>query len=459
MLAIRQRREFPAFLQGKALQAAILLVVAFAFGGGGSGAGLANLVVQLVALALIAFNLRAFMTFFTQGPRFVACLVAATLLLPLAQSIPLPPSIWQVLPGRAIVTESFHLFGKDDAWFPMSLEVRRTLLAFLSLIPPLTILVLAWQLPETQKRQLLTLVAATGAVVVLLGTRQLVTGNRELVLFAEAYGTDDLHGTFANRNTAGLFMDIALCALIAVFPKERAGFKWVSASVAVAILLLVGLALTRSRSSMVLVTVPLAFLLLRVLRSRMISMMRGRTIVLTLMGVALLAGGLVFVAGDNQRLQRSFGRFENLEDRRPLIWADTMGSIKRFWPLGSGTGTFDEVFQVDETLENLRYARAARAHNDYLEASLESGLIGIVLILAWAGALSMGVRRAIRTDSLACASTAVFALLAFQSLSDYPLRSQTLLCVAGLMLALSIQAPARKSRLEVERESGDVRAG
>lgn len=422
---------------------ALLFVVAVAFGGGGSGAALANLVVQLTALALIAFNLRAFLDFFRQAPVFLVSVVSATLLLPLLQSMPLPPSIWQPMPGRALVTETLQLFGHEDAWFPMSLEVRRTLLAFLSLVPPLTILVLAWRLPERQKHQLLMLVAATGAFVVVLGAQQLATGNRRFVLFAEAFGSGDLQGTFANRNTAGLFLDIALCALIAVYPSRRRDLRWTFASATVAIMLIVGLVLTRSRSSMALVIVPVVFLVFRLLRSRKTDRISGRTIMVMVLGIAVLCGG-TYLASGNQRIQRSVSRFENLEDRRPLIWEDTVGSIKRFWPLGSGIGTFDEVFQIDETLENIRYARAARAHNDYLETTLESGVAGIALLLAWAAVLVISGWRALCRNNLDSAAVAVFALLAFQSMSDYPLRSETLLCIAGLMLALLVNAPPRK---------------
>lgn len=435
-------------LKSGPLQVAFLLLVAVAFGGGGSGAGLTNLVVQLTALTLIAFNRQAFLDFFKQAPAFLAGVVGATLLLPLVQSIPLPPSIWQILPGRALVDEALLLFGHDDTWFPMSLEVRRTLLAFLSLLPPLTILVLVWKLPEAQKRQLLMLVTVAGVLVVLLGAQQLATGNRRFMLFAEVLGTDDLQGTFANRNTAGLFLNIALCALIAIYPSGRRDFRWTVVSTTVAIILIIGLVLTRSRSSMTLVIVPLIFFVFRVLGSGKIGRISARGMLMMLLGVGVL-GGVAYLASDNQRIQRSLSRFENLEDARPDIWKDSIGSIKRFWPLGSGIGTFDEVFQVDETLEKIRYGRSARAHNEYLETALESGLAGIALLLAWAGILISNGWYALRRNKLGSASVAVFALFAFQSIFDYPLRSQTMLCIAGLMLALLVN-PTRK--VSVERD-------
>lgn len=440
---IRRKPEFSVIPKGKALQAAALLIVAFAFGGGGSGTGLANLVVQLAALALLAFNLQAVGDFFRQAPRFPTILIGAALVLPLLQSVPLPPVIWQNLPGRDLVARSLELVDRQDDWFPMSLEVRRTLLAFLSLLPPLTILVLAWKLPPAQKRHLLLLVAAAGVFMVLLGTQQLATGNRRLVLFAEAFGTSDLQGTFANRNSAGLFLDIALCALIGAFPRSEAGVKWLAGGGAAAVLLLIGIVLTRSRSSMTLAMVPFLFFAFRLYQAKIFAKLSWRVMAPAALGILVLGGGIVALSAENQRVQRSLSRFEGVgdpEDRRLLIWEDTLGSIKRFWPLGSGIGTFDEVFQIDETLENLRQSRAARAHNDYLETSLESGIVGIALLAGWMVFLFMQSIRAMRIGDLFATPVAVLALFTFQSVLDYPLRNQTLLCLAGLMLAILIDA-------------------
>jgi exopolysaccharide production protein ExoQ len=461
-------------LDSKAFQLSALLIVALLFGGGGSGAGLANLVVQLTALLIIAINPQAVFDFFRQAPRLPTILVGGVLVLPLVQSIPLPTSVWQSLPGRSLVSESLALVGGEGRWFPMSLNVWRTLIAFLSLVPPVTIVVLAWRLSEAQKNRLLLLVAAMGIFTVLIGTLQLTTGNRIFVFFSEAFGSGDLQGSFANRNCAGLFLDVALCALIGGFPDGQPRLKEHLAGAAMLILLVVGVILTRSRTSMVLMLVPLAFLAFRVSQARTRDPIPGRkrtswrTTAAVAIGIALFVGGAVTVVLSNERIQHSLSRFDgvsvgvdNLQDRRALIWADTTGSIKRFWPIGSGIGTFDEVFQTDETLENLRTDRAARAHNDYLELTLESGLIGIALMAGWLYFLiTRGLRvtresRAGRSGGWLIAPVAVLALFAFQSVLDYPLRSQILLCIAGLMVALLIdeQPQARAVRRQDKRQA------
>lgn len=438
----RRRSNAKAFsVSPHTLAAAALLIVAFLFGGGGSGAGVANLVVQLTALAVIAFGREAFLEFFSDAPRPFAVLVGLTILLPLLQCVPLPPAIWHNLPGRELALESLSLVGRQDSWMPFSLNVRRTFIAFLALLPALTILVLTWRADGADRRVLLTVLVACGAAGIILGTQQLAFGNREFVFYAQAVGSPDLQGTFANRNTAGLFADIALCALIGLLWARRPSPTLLVVGAVITTLLLLGIFLTRSRSSMVLTFVPVLLFLLYLWN------IRGAWLKSRSRFIGLFAGGaavflaLVLLAG-NARIERSLARFDTFQDARPAIWQDTKISISRFWPVGSGIGTFDEVFQLDESLENLSPGRAARAHNEYLETALESGIIGPLLLAAWTAIIGFATWRGIREagePGQRLAAAAVFTLLAFQSILDYPLRSQTLLCVAGLMLGLLIR--------------------
>jgi exopolysaccharide production protein ExoQ len=425
----------------RTLPAAFLLFVAIVFGGGGSGAGIFNLIVQLTALAIIFLNSDALSNFFKRAPSLLTWLVAATLFLPIFQSLPLPPSVWQALPGRSLVIESLNFLDDEGSWFPMSLNWRRTMIAFFALMPPFAILILVWDTPKIDQKPLTLLLVGACIFVILLGALQLKTGNQRFFFFDETFGSNELHGTFANRNSAGLFIDIALCALIGTFPKGGPSKTWLLGAGVISALFLVGLVLTRSRSSLMLSLIPLALLVYKAVRSETIQKFPRRAIIRSLVGLALLTASAATLVIENNQIQRTFSRFDDLQDIRPLIWSDTMVAVKRFWPLGSGIGTFDEVFQVDEALENLGPGRAARAHNDYLEVALESGLFGLTLLAGWALLLLTSVFRAARSAGHESAPIAALALLAFQSILDYPLRNQALLCVAALMLAFLIHTP------------------
>ncbi|MCJ2181909.1 O-antigen ligase family protein [Novosphingobium sp. 1949] len=448
--------EFFMVLKSKWPQAAILLAFAVAVGGGGSKTALANLVVQLVGIVLLAVNPQKVRHFVGNAPHVVVFLVAVTLALPLLQSLPLPPAIWRSLPGRELVHEPLVLLGQGDAWFSLSMAIRRTLIAFLSLIPCLALVVLVWDMDEGAKRRVLFWLALMGCGVVLLGAQQLALGNNQLMLFREGVGSSDLQGTFANHNSGGLFLDIALCALIGSVPARTRDAKSLVVAAGVALLLIFGLVLTRSRSSMALICIPAAFFVYRFVLPRFIQKLNVRSVVLGLVGfgVALGAGGLL--AAQNQKLVQSFSRFERTDDRRPLIWQDAVVSARHFWPLGAGIGAFDEVFQVDESLENLGAGRAGRAHDDYLEVAVESGLVGLMLLAAWLAFAGLRCVQAFRFGGgVTQAAAAIVILFILQSFIDYPLRNQTLLCVAGIVLAVLAEKPkqSRKAGRKVRQEA------
>lgn len=431
------------------LTAAALLAAAFLFGGGGSRAGIANLVVQLAALIALAFHRDAVFGFFKEAPRAVTAVVAVTLLFPLLQCVPLPPAIWHQLPGRELAIEALALIGQENSWMPFSVNAQRTFIAFLALMPPLAILALSCKSHPSDRVFLAAVVVACGAAGVILGALQLATGNRNFILYAQVVGSQDLQGTFANRNTAGLFLDISLCALISVLYHSRLTPIRVGASVVVGLLLMLGLFLTRSRSSITLTVIPASILLFNLWKSRRKQTKdRSRLIVGTLLVVSLILS--IGALTSNSRIQKSLSRFDNIEDARPAIWQDAQASIRRYWPLGSGIGTFDEVFQIDESLENLSPGRAARAHNEYLETSVESGILGAALVSSWIfliGTIAFKRLRAGGENTLEIGAVSVFLLLALQSILDYPLRSETLLCISGLMLGvLSAKRPAAELR-------------
>ncbi len=424
-------RRFP--FGGVAL---FLLITAVVFGGGGSHAAFGNLIVGLGALLAICwFAFRREPLSHRYGRAF-AILVAATIALPLLQLIPLPAGLWQALPGRDLAVEARGLVGAGEQWFAHSLDRGRTLGALAALLVPLGLL-LALDLDRTRKRaSLLLVVVGLGLAHFLLGGLQIILGNVSFFGYPNLVD-GQLYGFFANHNSAGLFFVLALCALAAVadsdFFARRKWMMWVAG-----VLLSLGCVLTQSRSSLALLILVLFVLAARTLWSGRLSAHRPRPALLGGIGIALvLAVGLL---ATNTRTLQTFERFENFEDSRPDIWADTLIAVDRYWPVGSGMGTFDEVFQIDESLETLVAQKAGRAHNDFLEISLEAGVPGILLVFAWLVWLGIAWWRTRETESGRLVSFSALALLciALQSLIDYPLRNYAMWSlVAGFAAVLA----------------------
>lgn len=428
-----------------------LLCVAFLFGGGGIGAALGNLCVQIVALAVLALNGSSFARFWNLAPIALRLLVAASLALPLLQVIPLPEPVWTALPARDLVARSLESADSGGGWMPFSANPLRTLLAFTALVTPLAVLSVGWSLPRDRLIDLGWIVVALGMLTVLLGVLQLGSQSEAYTLYGSARPGQIVVGTFANRNSTGLFLVMAL-AFAALLPSPRPHPAVGPIRVAVCALLLITVALTQSRTALVLATLPVLLGAIRAWGGMRGSPDRpspaGRALI-ALGALALMLGGLGTVLFTPPgRISATLTRFEAKDDPRRFIWDDASYSAGRYWPTGAGMGTFDEIYQVDESLENLTSRRAGRAHNDYIEITIEAGAVGLALVAGWFLLISWFTWRARGSSQRwpAWAGSASLLAIALQSITDYPLRNQTLLALAALALLLLARIAADQGR-------------
>src|SRR5436305_2004362 len=88
-------------------------------------------------IILLTGELRAF-----RLARPVWVLLIAAIMLPLLQLVPLPPSVWQALPGRAALVEAAAASGQAQPWRPWSIVPAATANAAASLIVPLVTIML-----------------------------------------------------------------------------------------------------------------------------------------------------------------------------------------------------------------------------------------------------------------------------------------------------------------------------
>ena len=447
-----------------------LVVIAGLFGGGGVAYGLTNLVVQLVAIALLAINGTAVANFISKAPRAVLALIGVSLALPLLQLVPLPPDMWQALPGRDLVRESLAL-AKSDGWFATSLNSGRTLVALIGLLAPVTLIVIGHGANQ-RAISLATLGwVALGLLCVFIGTVDIMQPDGKSLFYPENSMKGVLFGLFANRNSTGIFLNCCLLLLCGMPAARPLSARWLTKGCA-GVLLVVGVVLTQSRTGLVLLALPLGLFMLRIgvalLQARK-AKVSGRApaqadpasrnvaiaaiSALALVVLAIGTVGLSPVAGDS-RISTTLARFSKTEDQRAEIWDDARYSAERYWWAGSGMGTFDEVFQADEALENVSPRRAGRAHNDYLEIAIESGIFGLAIIAGWALWIMFASFRALRRPDPwpALSGLGILTSAALQSALDYPLRNQAMLCMAAFAVVLLIQGSNRNGT----RDEGDA---
>jgi hypothetical protein len=139
-----------------------------------------------------------------------------------------------------------------------------------------------------------------------------------------------------------------------------------------------------------------------------------------------------------------------MTDTRVGFVRNTIDAAVAYMPFGSGVGTFVPVYGMFERPEDaLINAYANHAHNDLVEAWLESGILGAVLMLlfaVWLTWRSVSIWRrgpppGARTIdwSLARAATIIVALVGLHSLVDYPLRTAAMMAIMAFACALLIE--------------------
>ena len=418
-----------------------MLVAAILLGGGGRSAVMSNLIVQLVALGTAWFYRSDLADGWANLGWPLRILLIATLALPLIQLVPLPPAVWKSLPGREMLAETYAVLGLEDGWAPVSLTPGITGLAAIGLVVPSFVLLLATRLdPPSQARAMMVL-AGCALVGVAVGVVQLLTGNA----VGNIYGSrvlDYLYGTFASHNAAGLFFVAATAAVVEwIFLVRARGAALITAST-VGVLFVLATLLTQSRSATALLVVPLVLVFFHLFgRGRVESggLTTRQKALGGIVALAIIGTGAAMVMQGTGRLAQMAERFEKTSENRPELWEDAWVSAERYWPVGSGVGTFDEVFQIDESLETLIPLKAGRAHNDYLELAIDSGIFGVSLVFIWILYLAIAAYRRSQAGGVSTAFIVGLALaFAAHSMLDFPLRNQAMLCIAALIVGLLV---------------------
>lgn len=432
---MRRQRRFAR----REIACIVILSAAVLIGGGGVDEAIPNMIVELAAIAALALCAEDLARAVRTAPRGLLALCIATIALPIVQIVPLPPGTWTALPGRELVQEAFSLVGAAHAWQPISVFPQRTLLTALSLIPAATVMALTLSLREDRRWIAIATLAGLGLVNVGIGAMQLASGGKIGAIYPGG-AADQLFGTFANHNSAGIFLVCALCVL----PAAAASFRALTMNgpiyLFLALVLFVGAILTQSRSTILILLIPIflhvwLFWRTRTESSAAPARRSSRSkYVLAILALFLVTAGIL---GSSSKVQNALSQFDDLQDARLGIWEDGHLAAQRFWPVGSGAGTFDEVFQLDESLEHVGPGRAARAHNDYLELAVESGAPGLILLAAWAGYIAFIARAGFRPGSrIRICALAAISCVAAQSLLDYPLRNLGMLCFIACLLGL-----------------------
>ena len=416
------------------------LILAFLTGGGSRPDVQSLVILRPIAVLVIGFALAGMTWDQLRRWKPLAFLLGSCLLICVVHLIPLPPSVWQLLPGRDIVTQLDKASGLGPVWRPLSLAPWGTLNAFYALAVPMAVFLLLIRMSPAQRHRILVVVIGMGLLSGLIGVLQAVGDPSGPLYFYRVTNNGGAVGLFANRNhqaafLATLFPMLAVFAMTGVETREKAQFKAVlavSAAVVVVPLLLV----TGSRAGLILGLVGVCGAAL-IYRRPHISTPEKRRVqrinpayVLGGIGLLMLIA-ITILSSRAVAIQRLISQSD--EDTRLHIWAPAWDMVGKYFPVGSGIGSFVEVFQVDEPDALLQTSYVNHAHNDFLEVLLTGGLPGLVLLAA-AAILILREGLAIIGRAAGSGKSRVYSKLGFlivamlsaASVADYPIRTPSL---------------------------------
>ncbi len=322
----------------------------------------------------------------------VMVLLCVFLLLLLFQMVPLPSGWVKTLSPGTYDLHSALSFEPSASSFPISFVPFFTKIEFfkwVSLVGFFMILLLWRPLGESDRARnhLILVIVLVGTGEALYGIFEFFSGHRHILHLDMSDSLSSVTGTYINRNQlAGYFSMVIPLSLGFLFSREawqrgrHSGWRHQLTSLDGRTLLIgfsvvvMILGLLFSASRMGIASLLLSFSLFSFLfRGHEKRQKFSKTSILIL-GLALLWAAWI---GLDAVVSRFFTASEDFKTRFN-IWMDTFQIFKDFPLLGSGLGTFLQIFPMYRSFHTR--GLVTHAENDFLQLASEIGIIGIGLL-------------------------------------------------------------------------------
>ena len=398
----------------------------------------------------------------------IACIICIAIVF--IQLLPLPFDVWA---GRKVFLASGDetRFGNlRPAWSTLSLTPQATWAVAASLLVPLSVFASVMQLNHRQRMLLCWSILAVGAVSLFLGLFQVAQGPESPFRLYSVTNPDEAVGFFANRNHFAAFLNVTLVlsglwlaqTIEALLDRRGPGdssFLWFAVAAASFVAIVAALAMTRSRAGVflaILVLMGVVLMIFRHNRSNLLRVQLRHKKGMSRISLAIAVFAALFTLQFG--LGRLLDRFQSdpMDDLRLPINVTTFTTAFQTLPFGTGLGSFVSVYAAVERPKDTTPGFVNRAHDDFAEFFLETGLIGVVLVaafLVWFGRVLLAVWFKPRSDSaaydalLASASSLIIIVLLLHSLVDYPLRTTALGALFAFFCGI-LAAPVAPDRQE-----------
>jgi len=394
------------------------------------------------------------------------------------QLIPLPGSLAAAIsPARALPAKWMAALDPHGAWTTLSIYPHATLLEFLKLLAYLGVFVLAVHLFDSGRRRSLLVLALVclGCFEAGYGILQHLLNWNKIFTVTNPYDLWVATGTYINRNHFAGLMEMTIPFTFALaFYSYQLWADWQQGRVAnsasgndsaagfqvvfyLFLMLIMVLALIFSWSRGGILAVLSTLIVLSLLTAFKV---KRKAWVLGVVAFAVLAIGFTLWIGLGPVMQRfqQAGQTNYLQtSERGMIWQDTLHLLRENPILGTGLGTYGEALRPYQThLVNLHIDHA---HNDYLEFSSETGLLGagllfipiFYLLIRMVFAFMSDHRRYRRAVILGCIGATLGLLI--HSLTDFNLHIPANAMIFAMILGIGYKTTCLEPKMEARKKA------
>jgi O-antigen ligase len=427
---------------------ALFLLVVFATGGS-SRMDVQSLVIlqplSFIFCALAALTLRV--EHFAKRGWLIWC-ASITFAFAMFHLIALPEDFWHSAGGARDAVEIQKLVGITDNWLALTLSPTNGWHALATLFTPLAVMLLGIQLNRDDLFRLLPLIITLAALSGLIGLLQVISDPQGALYFYRVTNNGSAVGLFANRNHSATLL-AGLLPMLAVYAATVRGKhdavqvrKWTAAVIAMMLIPLILVSGSRSGLLGAIIGLGAAALLYRnpgdKHGTRRGLPMKTRAL-LALWGVSVIGLAiLTYFLSRAEAFERLFADGSG-ENSRTDFWAVSLDLFWKYFPWGSGSGSFATAAQLSEPTSLLGRTYLNRAHNDWVETAVTFGLPGVVALLviffifgARCYVLWCRTDRGRRGVVFGRLASVLVALIAIASVSDYPSRTPTIMGVLAI---------------------------
>ncbi|MDP2156520.1 MAG: O-antigen ligase family protein [Nitrospirota bacterium] len=302
------------------------------------------------------------------------------------QLLPLPAAVVSFIsPATARTRDFYSISGMK--FMPLSFDPYKTVGELLRVAAFFTVFFISSIIFRDREKltKMLIMLTVFGFCLAVFAIVQKATWNDKIYWFRELTAGGTPFGPFVNRNHFAGFIGMLVPLGLGYTLTRESREKFIFFGFLTVIMTL-SLFFSLSRGGIVSFFASMALFSMLVVITRV----QTRKIWAIAAFLVAVAGYLVYL-GIDPVIDR-FYETDITKEQRIIVWQSTFTAFKDFWLTGSGLGTFIDMFHL--------YSPASvqsiydHAHNDYLEYMLETGTIGMALLLTFVGILLHSLAKA-----------------------------------------------------------------